>query len=361
MKYFVLLLCSGFLFVLSAEPRNASLELQLFKWSYDVRPYWATSEYQTSHNPVGQIPIDGEFGPGKALDGLPGTMWIPGGARKGIGESLYFAVKTDFRGFRIAAGAPARYEINRPASLSVTFFVAFGAPGNESDITRFYKAYQAGDKVQVSLENTASLQEVSFLPDWISAQDLVRKRAEETARFYDILLVDLEIRYVIKIDIEEVYGEREQTGIAEVIPLRGEEPDSFQTYWSLMDRKMKERVNPFLTLKWTDFAQYCEAGDVLKAAAFLAPEALMEETGLYYEDLDTKDLPVLEEFFSGLFFPDEELSWADISEIRYVDYQLLRGKEQPYPILKARVLTKKGTYTSFVLAVQPETGLFIRP
>ena len=337
-------------------------ELQLFQWSFSTLPYWATSEYQASSGSPKQIKIDGAFGAGKVFDGDPGSVWIPGGENRGIGEFILFGVGDDFGGFQIAPGSFSDESINRPSSVEVMFFVAFGSPGHETDITRSYTAFPVGERVLADLEDSPVLQKVPFQPDWDEAETVILQKSGEMSRYFGLFPVDLDIRYIVKVEIDSVYGEKDRTGISEILPLRVGRPEERDIYLSLLPKGEKEKVNAFLRVMWSSFARLCEEGKAMKAAAFFAPEAIMQETGLFSGELEEKDRSLLESFLcKALSLPEEE-TFTGIRSLRFISYH---GRDEahniPYPHLLFRLETEDGDTFTGSLAVQPETGLFVIP
>jgi len=344
--------------LLGAQEQKA--ELQLFQWSFSSRPYWATSEYQESSTPGKQIKIDGAYGAGKAFDGNPGSVWIPGGENRGMGEFLLFAVGDEFAGFQIAPGTFSDKNINRPSSVEVMFFVAFGSPGHDTDITRSYTAFPVGEKVTTSLKDSPVLQKVAFQPDWDRIEAMILQKSGEMSRYFDLFPVDLDIRYILKVEINTVYGEKSRTGISEIIPLRGGRAEERDRSLASLPKEEKAKANAFLRVMWSSFARLCEEGDVVRAASFFAPEAVMQGTGLFTGELEEKDRPLLESFLcKALSLPEEE-SFDGIKAIHFTAYHSRdEAHNIPYSHLLFRIETEEGRNYKGSLAVQPETGLFV--
>ena len=337
-------------------------ELQLFQWSFSSRPYWATSEYQKNSAPLKQVKIDGAFGAGKAFDGNPGSVWIPGGENRGVGEFLLFAVNEDFSGLQIAPGLVSDKTVNRPSSVEVMFFVAFGSPGYETDITRSYVAYPVGEKVRATLKDKSVLQAVGFRPDWEKAEEVILQKSGELSRYFDLFPVDLDIRFILKVEIISVYGENARTGISEIIPLRGGRTEGRDVYLSLLPKEEKEKANAFLRVMWSSFARLCEEGKVMEAAAFFAPETIMQGTGLFPGEIEEEDKPLLESFLCrALSLPRGE-AFADIKAVRFTGYHTRDEVHNiPYSHLLFHLESTDGRAFTGTLAVQPETGLFVLP
>ena len=340
--------------------RDQQAELQLFQWSFSSRPYWATSEYQESPASGKQIKIDGAYGAGKAFDGNPGSVWIPGGEDRGRGEFLLFAVGEDFAGFQIAPGSFSDPNINRPSSVEVMFFVAFGSSGHDTDITRSYRAFPVGEKLTAGLKDSPALQKVAFQPDWDTAESMILQKSEEISRSFGLFPVDLDIRYIVKVEIDSVYGEKARTGIAEIIPLRGGRPEERDRSLTSLPKEEKAKANAFLRVMWSSFARLCEEGQAVRAAAFFAPEAIMQGTGLFTGELEEKDRPLLESFLGQALSLPEEESFDGIRAIRFISYHSRdEAHNIPYAHLLFRLETEDGGTYKGSLAVQPETGLFV--
>ncbi|GEM_PF-2251759 len=333
-------------------------ELNLFDWSFEKTPYWATSEIQiiADDDAQGSL-IDGDFGPGRMFDGDPYTYWAEGSAGNGEGETVLFAVEPGADGFIIVNGAIGRNDINRVSKMTVALFTGFSFPGYVSEIARGYASVSAGNKTAVTLGDRHSAQTVKLTIDWNGIFSDMNRRMEEAARKFGAPVSEIDVRFIVRLDIEEVYGSGDTTGITEIAPLYDQAyVDESRSRFARMPGGDYDSLGCYIRHRLRSFAESYESGDLAALIALFAPEDIVKHTGIFPEEAENADQPELWAYVvSALSMPykDEEYSarrivftGAELREGMYVFDLELKDDDGN---------TRKGR-----LRMQADTGLFVQ-
>ncbi len=357
MRYFytsVLLACMVFLCVSTLSGQGEWTELSLFDWSFSNIPYWATSELQVVDE-EGVHKIDGMYGPGKLFDGRFSTYWAEGVEGEGRGETLLFVGEEGLRNLRIINGNRGDKNINRIKKADISLFIGFSFPAYVSEITRGYLSYRFIDDTAVIFEDSYDPQDVSLPVAWDKVSLMLPKLMDQFVKRFGVSVADVDVRFIVKFDIKEIYGDGDVTGLSEITLIYDQDvvKKNRERYQRMSDDDYRS-LGCFMRQKLDNLSRYLAAEGYLKILTMFAPEDILTYADIYPDEVEEADFEAAELFLLETAFGSK------IHELRGISVEFLSvSRVEGLITVKTRFTEKDGSVNDLELYIDGETGQFL--